>query len=215
MVEGYKYLLNFLGNTDLLHLDEANLYKKRICEHYFVENDFTNSNKQSLKRSSIPQLFTAVEDDDLRVTLPKTTYKNKQICSSLSPCVVVTKRKLSSPTNCSPSKINSPLAMPLSPQETIHVLTPIKSHELQSSSLIASTSDTDITPRTRTIMQKMIDFTSSIKPTKLFSVTTGNSNIIKKLKKVIAHQKKLLMSKRVIIFKLKKKSDIYKITKQT
>jgi len=147
-------------------------------------------------------LFTAVEDDILRVTLPKTTYKNKQIFSPLSPCVVVTKRKLSSPTNCSPSKINSPLAMSLSPQETIHVLTPIKSHELQSSSLIASTPD--ITPRTRTIMHKMIDFPSSIKPTKLFSVTTGNSNIINKLKKVIAHQKKLLMSKRVIIFKLKK-----------
>lgn len=92
--------------------------------------------------------------------------------------------------------------MSLSPQETIHVLTPIKSHEAQSSSLIASTPD--ITPRTRTIMHKMIDFPSSIKPTKLFSVTIGNSKIIKKLKTVIAHQKKLLMSKRVVIFKLKK-----------
>lgn len=71
--------------------------------------------------------------------------------------------------------------MSLSPQETIHVLTPTASHELQSSSLIASTPD--ITPRTKTIMHKTIDFPSSIKPTKLFSVTTGNTNIIKSLKK--------------------------------
>ncbi|KAL4085131.1 hypothetical protein QTP88_027423 [Uroleucon formosanum] len=196
-----QWILN-CGNTDLLHLDETDLYKKRICEHHFVETDFTSSNKRNLKRSSVPQLFTPVEDDILHVTSPKKTYKKKPMCSLLSPRVVVTKRKLSSPTNSSPSKINSPLAMSLSPQETIHVLTPTASHELQSSSLIASTPD--ITPRTKTIMHKMIDFPSSIKPTKLFSVTTGNTNIIKKLKQVIAHQKKLLMSKRVIIFKLKK-----------
>lgn len=77
--------------------------------------------------------------------------------------------------------------MSLSPQETIHVLTPIKSHELQSSSLIASTPD--ITPRTRSIMHKMIDFPSSIQPTKLFSVSTGNSNIINKLKKSLLIKK--------------------------
>jgi len=196
LVVSYKYVLNFLGNTDLLHLDETDLYKKRICEHHFVENDFTSSNKQNLKRSSIPQMFTAIEDNNLHVTLPTTMYKNKPNCSLSSPCVVVTKRKLSSPTNCSPSKMTS------SPKETIHVVTPTTSHTLPSSSSFASTPN--MTPRTRTLMHKMIDFPSSIKPKKLFSATTSNTCIIKRLKKVIAHQKKLLMSKRVIIFKLKK-----------
>lgn len=147
-------------------------------------------------------MFTAVEDDILRVTTPTATYIKNQACLLKSPCVVVTKRKLSSPTNCSSSKIKSPLAMTLSPNETIHVLTPTTSNKLQSSSSIASTPD--ITPRTRTLMHQVIDFPSTIKPKKLFSMTTDNTSIIKKLKKVIAHQKKLLMSKRVIISKLKK-----------
>jgi hypothetical protein len=161
LVVSYKYVFNFLGNTDLLHLDETDLYKKRICEHHFVENDFTSYNKQHLKRSSIPQTFSAIEDDNLHVTLPTTMYKKKPNYSLSSPFVVVTKRKLSSSTNCSPSK------MTFSPKETIHVLTPTTSHILPSSSTIASSPV--ITPRTRTLMHKMIDFPSSIKPKQLFT----------------------------------------------
>lgn len=41
-----------------------------------------------------------------------------------------------------------------------------------------------------------------IKPKKLFS--SSNTNAFNKLKKLVAHQKKLLMSKRVTICKLKK-----------
>lgn len=194
-------MVTFLGNTDLLHLNETDLYKKRICEHHFVKNNFTSSSQQKLKKSAVPQMFTVNEKDTLHVTTPTITYQKKQLCQ-LSPCVVVTKRKLSTPTNSSLSKMNSPFKMTLSPEKTIHVLTPSISQKLQSS---FSTDNTpDITPRTKTIIQKAIDFPSPIKPKQLFPVSTSSTNILNKLRKVIAHQKKLLMSKRVMISKLKK-----------
>lgn len=146
-------------------------------------------------------MFTAEEKDFLHVTTPTITYKKKQPCL-LSPCVVVTKRKLSSPTNSSPSKINSPFTITLSPEKTIHVLTPSTSQKLQSSFSTANTPD--ITPRTKTIIQKVIDFPSLIKPKELFPVSTSSINISNKLRQVVAHQKKLLLSKRVMISKLKK-----------
>lgn len=179
-----------------MNLIQKTIYKKQICEHHFIENDYTNSNMQNLKRSSILQMYTAIKDDNLHVTLPTKTHKIKPNCSLSSPCVIVTKRKLSSPSNCSPSKIT------FTSEETIHVITPTTSHTLISSSSIASTPD--ITPRSKTLMHKIIDFPSPIKSKKLFSETNNNRSIIKKLKKVIAHQKKLLMAKRVMIFKLNK-----------
>lgn len=96
--------------------------------------------------------------------------------------------------------------MTLSPNETIHFLTPTTSHNLQSLALNANTPD--VTPKTRTLLHKIIDFPSTIepgiKPKKLFSITSSDTNVLNKLKKLVAHQKKLLMSKRVTICKLKK-----------
>lgn len=168
----------------------------RICEHHFVENDFTSNNKRRLKKHTVPQMFTK-EEDTLHVITPTKKYTKKQL---LSPVVVTKKNKLS---QC---KQDSPKLISLSPTETIHVLTPNTSQNVQSSSSISNTPD--ITPRTRTLMHKMIDFPSSLKPKKLFSPinpkTNNYINNLNKLKKVIAHQKKLLISKRVIISKLKK-----------
>lgn len=96
----------------------------------------------------------------------RTKKKKKSLCCCQ-------KRKVSSPTNCSQSKINSPLAMPFSLRK-LFMYYPTTSHNVQSSSSIASTPD--ITPRTRTVMHKIIDFPSSIKPKQLFSVATGNSS---------------------------------------
>lgn len=50
----------------------------RICEHHFEKNDFTSSNKQRLKKMSVPQMFSAEEEDILHVTTPKKNIrKNK------------------------------------------------------------------------------------------------------------------------------------------
>lgn len=192
-----KLYILFLGNINLLDLDVADLYKMRICHHHFVQNDFTSSSKQRLKKSSVPQMFSVVEDNLLHVTTPTKTYK-KTNSYLLSPCAVASKRKVLSPTNYSPT------TMTLSPNVTIHFLTPTTSHYLPSSASNANTPD--VTPKTRTLLHKIIDFPSTtepgIKPKKLFS--SSNTIVLNKLKKLVAHQKKLLMSKRVTICKLKK-----------
>lgn len=177
-----KLYILFLGNKNLLHLDIADLYKMRICHHHFVQNDFTNSSKQRLNKFSVPQMFSVVEDNLLHVTTPTKTYK-KTNSYLLSPCAVASKRKVLSPTNYSPT------TMTLSPNETIHFLTPTTSHYLPSSASNANTPD--VTSKTRTLLHKIIDFPSTIepgiKPKKLFS--SSNTNVLNKLKKLVAHQK--------------------------
>lgn len=96
--------------------------------------------------------------------------------------------------------------MKVSSNETIHFLTTTSSQNLQSTS--SNANSPDITPKTRSLIHKIIEFPSTIepgiKPKKLFSNTSSNTNILSKLKKLVVHQKKLLMSKRVTICKLKK-----------
>lgn len=169
----------------------------RICEHHFLENDFTSCNKQRLKKLSVPQMYTKENDTDiLHVTTPKKTYQNIQPNIS-SPCFIIEKRKLLSPTSLVPCKKNYSSA--ISPTDTIHILTPTTSGNLQTSSSAVSTPD--VTPKTT---NKIIDFPASIKPKKLFSEISYNTNTLSHLKKVVASQKKLIQSKRVIISKLKK-----------
>lgn len=96
--------------------------------------------------------------------------------------------------------------MTLNLNEAIHFLTPTTSHNLQSS--VSNANTPDVTPKTRTLLYKVIDCSSTIepgiKPKKLFFITSSYTNVLKKLKKLVTQQKKLLMSKRVKISKVKK-----------
>jgi len=133
---------------------------------------------------SVPQMFSAEEEDILHVTTPKKTYEK-----------------------------TNPTTLKVSSNETIHFLTPTSSQNLQST--FSNANSPDITPKTRSLIHKIIEFPSTIepgiKPKKLFSNTSSNTNILSKLKKLVVHQKKLLMSKRVRICKLKKNLNSSKL----
>jgi len=170
----------------LADLTQDELYKRHISGHHFLDENFTSINKCKLKKSSIPQPFVEIDNDDIPVNIPLKTYSTTKKFPSSPHQVIEIKRTQSTSTTsfCELTK-------------RILLLTPVKSTKFSSSQSNVSTPE--MSPNTSSFFQSVskLSLTSSLKPIQLFTKSTSDADLILKLKKIITR-------KRVTISKLKK-----------
>lgn len=175
----------YLGNSDLADLTQDELYKRHICGHHFLDENFTSYNRCRLKKSSFPQPFVEIDSSAIPVNIPTKTYSAASKFPSSPHQVFEIERVQSTSTTsfCESTK-------------RIRLITPVKSTKYSTSQSNVSTPE--ISPNTTSFFKSVsnLPLTTALKPKQLFKKSTSDARLlILKLKQTVARQKKAIALK--------------------